>query len=626
MGALWKRLLSWFRNSAEPFRNPAQYSKFAMMLSRDEIISAVRDAVAPPKRETRRDRIIAEMVEADMLSRGPMASSAVAAEKQSVVVKERLLDLELALDNIGWQRQLAQADMEFSLWGITGIIKRSRLYALKNPLVKRGVELSGSYVFGRGITMTSDNEAADQTIQDFLALNARELNHLGLVQKEHTLRTDGNLFMVLFPRATSKVEVRTIDALEIVDIVTSPDDSSIPWLYKRTWTAKTFDLAKGSYSTATKTEWYPDIDYVPDAKPPTIGSDPVNWENPIIHTKLGGFAKWTFGCPDVYASLDWAMAYKENLENFCSITAAHAQFAWSAETKGGTPAIQNIVAAIASSINTDDTSSGGLVDRNPPSTVGSTVVHGPDEKWTPIKTAGMATGPEESRRVGMMSGSALGIPETMLFGDASTGSLATAQSLDRPTELYFKMKQERWAEALQRLLTFVLEHAAGVGKSMLREAGFSARGLSVRMVPRKMLESGGMMDLWEAAPSVPERNRITISIKFPAILEHNVKDMVAALVQGATLDGKPLAGTVDVKTLALALLSEWGVENPRKVADAMYPTASYDPKQPDPQEEPVETPALTPDMQKESAARHSQTMAAITRLREVMEKVGSNGH
>jgi hypothetical protein len=41
----------------------------------------------------------------------------------------------------------------------------------------------------------------------------------------------------------------------------------------------------------------------------------------------------------------------------------------------------------------------------------------------------------------------VGVPETFL-ADVSTGNLATATTLDRPTELVFMEKQEAWREDL----------------------------------------------------------------------------------------------------------------------------------------------------------------------------------
>jgi hypothetical protein len=54
---------------------------------------------------------------------------------------------------------------------------------------------------------------------------------------------------------------------------------------------------------------------------------------------------------------------------------------------------------------------------------------------------------------------------------------------------------------------------------------------------------------------------LAVDITFPSILEHDVAAQVDAIVSGATLDGKPLAGTITRETLARLVLSTLGVEN-----------------------------------------------------------------
>ncbi len=163
-------------------------------------------------------------------------------------LRESLWELELALEDRGWQRQLAMAATEFSRYGIQQLILISRLYLLKNPLIKRGVYVSAYYVFGRGVEITSDDEAANDAIQDFLAdpQNAKEFGHSGLLEKHNSYLTDGNIFFAFFTEeGTGQVRVRTIDPTEIMDKITDPDDSSVDWYYRRNWAHfRAFKLAR----------------------------------------------------------------------------------------------------------------------------------------------------------------------------------------------------------------------------------------------------------------------------------------------------------------------------------------------------------------------------------------------
>ena len=68
--------------------------------------------------------------------------------------------------------------------------------------------------------------------------NAAELGHRALVKKEESVWTDGNLYWVLFSdKQTGELLVRSIDPIEVVEIVTDPNDASIEHYIRRRWLA-----------------------------------------------------------------------------------------------------------------------------------------------------------------------------------------------------------------------------------------------------------------------------------------------------------------------------------------------------------------------------------------------------
>jgi hypothetical protein len=513
--------------------------------------------------------------------RGTSGASRESASLQVVELRERLLELELALDNIGWKRELAYADLEFSRQGLNGLIKISRLYALKNPLVKRGVELSALYVFGRGFDVKSDDDAANDIIDDFFDLNARELGHVGAAEKERTKSTDGNLFFICFPQPTGQVVVRTVDAIEMMDVVTDPGDVAVPWYYKREWVARIFDPNSPLPVTSKQmTAWYPALNFDPVDKPDTIQGFKIMWDSPVYHVKVGGQPKWLFGCPRTYAAIDYARAYKEFLDNWLSRLKAISKIGYDVETKGGQQAITNIVNAWQTSVSGGDTPERDFVDRNPSPGVGSMYAHGPAQKVSIPSTANSQPNPEEGRRVGMMVACADGNPETF-YGDVSKGGHATAKTMDRPTELLYLNRQEEWRETIQTLVAYALQHAAGSPGGKLREA-WTAKGrapahLRVKTVKRRMDDHGKWVEVWESGPT-SKNGDVTVSVKFPSLLEHDIEPMLTAIATASTLGGNQLAGVIDPKTLALLLLSEIpGVEDPQGIVDAMWDPNDYDP-------------------------------------------------
>jgi len=494
-----------------------------------------------------------------------------------ITLKERIAELELALEDRGWKRQLAIADSEFSRFGIQQIMLISRLYFIKNPLIRRGVQVSAHYVFGRGIEISSTDETANEVLQAFFGdpRNRDVLGQRGLVHLEETTHTDGNLFFAFFTAVDDGATiVRIIDAVEVEEVVTDPDDHAVERFYHRRWMRQNFDEQTGATTPEPQDAWYVALDY-DGAIPQTIKGMPVvkdektNQPIRVYHVKVGALPKWHFGCPPIYAAIDWARAYRHFLEDWATITRALARFAFNVETQGGPAAIAALKQTLATTLGND----GQSIESNPPPTVASAFITGPGNKLTPVRTTGMTTNPEQGRRVLLMVAAAFGLPETF-FGDASTGSLATAQSLDRPTELKFLEAQERWREILQRIGREALARSLGAPKGKLREK-FNGRheDIVIDMAP---LASGGIIvkAIEARKPPAPKTETITIEVRFPSILEHDIDKRVTSIVEAMTLNGFEATG-LDEKTGIRLLLTELGVEDPEAVLEVMYPQADY---------------------------------------------------
>ena len=589
-----------------------------------EQVALYRDAVQRQTEE--RQSLTGELREAISMSGGGpwrgvgLQESYQPSESDSPAVhrmKEALAELELALEDRGWKRQLALSETEFSRYGIQQIILISRLYFIKNPLIKRGVKVSAMYVFGRGVEISCENNAADKVLQDFLKNNDCELSHSGMVQKEEGFYTDGNLFLAFFTDPVDgSVSVRTIDATEIEEVITNPDDASEHWFYRRRWISFQFDLVTGITTPTMQEAWYVAMDYTPPANIKAIKGHPLVKDKtgqfvPVMHVKEGALAKWHFGCPLVYSALDWARAYKHFLEDWCTITRALARFAWTVETQGGAPAIANFKSILNTTLGNDGTS----IETNPPPVVGSAFITGPGNKLTPMKTSNSTSDPEQGRRVLLMVASALDLPETF-FGDASTGSLATAQSLDRPTELKFMQRQEKWKEIFNKIGKYVLSQSAMAPGGKLKESQFA-----------------------EAAA----KKEIEIRVDFPSVLEHDQLEAINSIVAAMTLNNTQgqVVG-IDEKVGVRELLHELGVEDIETVIEAMYPDSEYDAdrtKEPEPPPTPA-TPQLGPDgkpitpapapqpapqgkqpVKAKAKAKADQTEAAINALKKAANKL-----
>jgi hypothetical protein len=560
------RIRAWLskRLGIDDLQRSAQ-QQFLDLQRRNEILQDENRALLLRDREDEgRQRAMEERAEyaeaLSMYGAGPWQPTGVAVneagkiEGGGVALKERYWELELALEDRGWQRQLAMAQTEFSRYGIQQIILISRLYFIKNPLVRRGVELCADYVFGRGMQITSDDEDANTCIEQFMEANQKQLGVTALLQKERTLKTDGNLFWALFTdQATGMVMVQTIDAAEVEDVITDPDNSDVEWFVKRRWIQAVFDPETGATQQISKVCWYVALGYEtnatafgPQQEPVMrVAGEPVY----VYHRKVGGIEKWRFGCPEVYPMIDWVRAYKHYLEDWCTIQRAFARFSWDVKTKGGAGAIANLKNALATTL----ANGGTWWEQNPAPNTGSPWISGPGTTLQPFKTP--QNNPEASRRVAMMACSAIGLPETMLLGDATTGSLATAVSLDRPTELKFTQRQELWRQDLKVIVGYALERSLMAPKGKLREA-LKAKGKS----PDTKTAADGAQ---------------AVRVTFPAVLEHDVTARVAAIAEALTLNGFEATG-IDQRVGIKLLLEELGVDDAQSVIEAMFPEDQYD--------------------------------------------------
>ena len=468
--------------------------------------------------------------------------------KVETIFRERLWELELALEDRGWVRETTLAALEFSRYGVQQLIRICRIYGIKNPIIKRIAEICELYVFGRGFEISSNDDTANEVIQDFLEVNDAEMGHVGMAEKEKDIQTDGMLYFGLPTDPSGNVTVNMIDPLEIMDVLTDPDDTSKPLYFLRQWNRNIIDYDSGMQRPQWQKCWYPVVDIVmdpPAKKPMRMGDCPVNWDMPVLRIKIGSPAKWRWGVPPVYGALDWARAYKDALEDYATVRRTLARFALMVETKGGPGAI----AAYNALFNTTFADAQGTQpEQNPPPVVASAHISGPGNQIQAFKSAGAQANPEETRRLLLMACASAGMPETF-FGDASTGSLATAVSLDRPTELKFTAIQRRWKHIIKRILTYVIWVSDNTAGGKMKEAKAKAK---------------------------PEK--LNIKVVFPTVVEHDIQPMIQAITEVATMGGRNgiAAGIVDRRTIADLLLAEIGFEDRAELLTEIYGD-DYDP-------------------------------------------------
>lgn len=471
------------------------------------------------------------------------------------LLQESMTELSLYLEDKGWMRLSGMTEALMLKRSIIGsVAEESRVLYLKNPLVQRGINVKRLYVWGQGMTVQANNPDINDVIQAFMKdrRNRIELTgHQGRMLKEVDLQCDGNLFFVVFVNpSTGYVRLGSIPLSQVQDIICNPEDAKEPWYYLRQWNEKRKTSPGPGYGFPMPVKaYYRDWHYNPTGRSVELEGIQVR-DGLIYHVKVGSFSDWKWGISEHLAAHDWAIAYKEFLEDWASIVRSYRRFAWKAT--GGKSAAE--IAAVKGKMGT--TLSSGVDETTPPPVTGAMAILREGRDLTPIRTAGATVAAEDGRRLLLMVAAVEGLPETF-FGDVSVGTLATATSLDRPTELMMRDRQQLWMDIHTEMFDFVLLQAVKATSGPLRRLG--------------IYRKERMKDQFEEWVEWRDDVDPTVDIDFPALLESSAKEGVEAVVAGATLGGMPLAGTIPQREVSRMILQALGADDIDAILDKLYP-------------------------------------------------------
>lgn len=468
------------------------------------------------------------------------------------LMQEGMAELELALEDLNYIRLTADGEKEFSRSGLKKIVELSRLMYIKNPLIKRQVQVKSLYVWAQGFNVRAKHPEINKVLQAFWddEKNRAELtSHQARMMKEVDLQVDGNIFFVFFVRPTDgRVRVRSIPMDEVQEIVCDPNDAKSPRYYLRTWTETTVNPSTGRKNTTQRKAYYPDWQYLPLSRPAKLGKVEIRWNESVYHVRIGGFSDWKFGLGDVYASIDWARAYKSFLEDWASLTKSLSKIAWKMTTPGGKKAVLAAKAKIATTLGT-----GGSNENNPAPTAGSTFVGGQGVDLQPMNIRGANVSAEDGRRLLLMAAASAGLPETY-YGDVSVGTLATARTMDRPTELMMLERQTFWIDIYRNIIKFVI----------LQSVRFGSLAKVAAVID---IEDGGEI---ERLIAWGEGVNTMLDIDFPPILEHDIQAAVQAVVTALTLNGQDIQ-LLDEPQGTRLILNALGVDDVDEIMTELFP-------------------------------------------------------
>ncbi len=448
--------------------------------------------------------------------------------QETVAIESTPAYVEFAQEEVGWSElnaiNLLSAVNRSEL---TSIVERSRVYAMFNPLIKRAVRVRSEYVMGRGWQMAHESEDVMTVVDRFTGdPQSRKalFGHQASLERARELDVDGNVFFALFPDSlTGHVRVARLPFEQVVEIIADPDNVDRVWFYRRRWRS----------GMETREALYPAWDYDPPDRP-GVWTDrtPIWWTQSVYQVRTDQSTGDGFGIPDTFAALNWARSYKNFLTQFANIVASLSRFAWNAKTTG------NKVASLQTTLQSK-IGPGGSAETNPPPVDGSAMVTSGDTELAPIAKTGATVDVESGKPLRLMAGTAMDLPDTIMSGDADQGNRATAQTLDRPTELVLGSRQQVWAQVISDLCTFQIEWAIRVGE--LRSMGEVTRD-------REGIKAIVFTDDDLMPYTAPQA-------KFPSLVEHDLGGLVDSIVKAAKLTG------VDPEALLRIVYQTLEVEN-----------------------------------------------------------------
>lgn len=499
------------------------------------------------------------------------------------LLQERIAELELALDDVGYERiGDSNFDKQFTKASIDKIAAMARVYWLKNPLIKRAVATQANYVFGQGVDVVAADEDVQTVVDAFMedSKNRTELTgEQAMLTKETELQVTSNLFFTFFTDPLNgATRVRTIPLSEIVRIIYNPDDSKEPWYYYRQWQQP---KEPGSQKYEMHQAMYPDINYMPKGGlPKHFNGIEVMALNPVYHVKTNCLSDMEYGVSEIYAAIDWAKAYKDFLEDWYTIVKSLSKFAWKATSKSGATGMGQAKQVLEGAIN------GGSNPMNSdlPGQAAQVWMSSDNFDLAPMPKSGATVAVDDGRRALLMVCAATGIYEHY-FGDPSTGNLATAKAMEQPMLLMFQERQELWTDVFNTILGYVINQSA-------LKPGGKLRGVM------------SFNDYGESYVDMGDTDR-SVDVKFPPILQEDVNERIDAIVKSVTLSGQTPANTIDLKTATTQMLTALGEDT--DIVDKLFPD---DPKSWDEVEEEKQQKALEIAMGQQSAADQQAAQAA----------------
>lgn len=303
-----------------------------------------------------------------------------------------------------------------------------------NPLAFAVVEITTSFVLGKGVTVSAAQPEVQRVLMDFWqdADNHMDTRVYALCTE---LSLYGEQFIRFFVnRYDGRVKIRQIDPSTIDQIETDPNDIETPLRFHR----------RPIGPSAT----------LPGDPAPVTSKDQQNFEGEWFEAGkevqqfcINKVSNAKRGKSDLATLLPWLRRYKDWLTDRVRINKYKGAFLWDVQLNGADrKAIER-----------------KKVEYAYPPEPGSVIIHNEAETWSAVKPEINANAAaEDGRAIKLMIAVGAQLPEHYL-SDGDNGNLATAKEMGLPTFLKFQRRQHVMRSMLRAILDRVLLEARQAG-------------------------------------------------------------------------------------------------------------------------------------------------------------------
>lgn len=304
-----------------------------------------------------------------------------------------------------------------------------------NPLAFAIVEITTSFVLGKGVVVAAREPAVQDVLMDFW----HDLdNHMDT--RVYALCTELSLYGEQFIRFfvspyDGRVKIRQVDPSLIDQVETDPEDIETELRYHR----------RPIGPSATQ----------PGDPVPVTPEDEHNFEGEwllagkeVAHFAINKVSNAKRGKSDLATLLPWLRRYKDWLTDRVRINKYKGAFLWDVQLNGADR----------------KTIERKKAEYSYPPEPGSVIIHNESEQWSAVKpeiNAGEAV--EDGRAIKLMVAVGAQLPEHYL-SDGNYGNRATASEMGLPTFLKFQRRQLVMRAMLRTILDRVLKEARKAGR------------------------------------------------------------------------------------------------------------------------------------------------------------------